>query len=560
MSSIEKSKVELLHELQLLKLENESIKIAFQKDMEEHKLTEAALRLSEENFRMAFENNSTAILVVEPDTTISMINKETCKISGYSDSELLGMSWTKFLHQDDLQCIMEYNQIKLFNINESSQNYEVRMITKSGEFKNVLLSVAVLRNDKIIATLINISERKNAEEALKESEEHLETVYDIIGTGIVLINAKNQIIIDVNKTAYELIGLPPHEIIGKQSHQFIFPNNKSQASVQDIQKKINSFECKLYCSNGEQKDIIKTVYPIKFKGIDCFLESFIEITQLVQKEIELELLTENLIETKVLIEDSLFEKNVLIEELSETKDKLEQINAEKDKFFSIIAHDLKSPFSGFLGLTKIMSEEIYDLSMREMQEFSKSMQESANNLYKLLENLLEWSRMQRGLINFNPLIYQLQKIVDKVFENQNVVAKQKEIILINSIREDTSVFADLPMLNTVFRNLISNAIKFTARGGEIEIGTKTNIHLNNDDIPDICIFVKDSGIGMNSDTISKLFKLDQKISHSGTEGEPSTGLGLLLCKEFIEKHKGTIWVESQEDIGSTFYFNLPKIN
>ena len=261
---------------------------------------------------------------------------------------------------------------------------------------------------------------------------------------------------------------------------------------------------------------------------------------------------------------SKFRINKLLQEKNEQIElqnrELKEANSTKDKFFSIIAHDLKSPFAGFLGLTKIMAEEIQNLTLTEMHDFSKIMKISADNLYKLLENLLEWARMQRGVTNFIPDIFQLQLIVRMVLEVQEEVANQKDIELVVKIPEDIKISVDLSMFNTILRNLISNAIKFTPRGGKVEIGT---IIEPSEDFKlsagSISIYVKDSGIGMSQDTIDKLFKLDQKISHPGTEGEPSSGLGLLLCKEFVDKHNGEIRVESEAGKGSTFYINLPKI-
>ncbi|MCX6152957.1 MAG: PAS domain S-box protein [Candidatus Kapabacteria bacterium] len=242
---------------------------------------------------------------------------------------------------------------------------------------------------------------------------------------------------------------------------------------------------------------------------------------------------------------------VLVDELTQTKDTLEKINYEKDKFFSIIAHDLKGPFTGFLGLSRIIIEDFMDLSMKDVTELGKSMYDSADNLYRLLENLLEWSRMQRGVIDFSPDNYELYSIVKQNIEIVHEFAKQKQIELINNIPEGYRIYADIPMINTVFRNLISNAIKFTPRAGNIEIGITKKAS-------DETIYIKDSGIGMSEDILSKLFQIDQKVSRPGTENEPSTGLGLLLVKEYVEKHGGKIWVESQEGKGTTFFFSIPE--
>jgi signal transduction histidine kinase len=241
-------------------------------------------------------------------------------------------------------------------------------------------------------------------------------------------------------------------------------------------------------------------------------------------------------------------------ELTIVNSKLQESNITKDKFFSIIAHDLKSPLSAFLSLTKSMAETLEDLSMRELQSFSVAMKDSAHNLYELLVNLLEWSRMQRGVTSFNPEECLLFSIVSNNIEVLSESANQKNISIINKIDENFKVTADIPMLNTILRNLISNAIKFTTHGGKVEIGIDESPKQSNSMV--FCIYVKDSGIGMNSDLIGKLFKLDEKVSRQGTDGESSTGLGLLLCKEFVEKHNGKIWANSEEGKGSTFYFSL----
>lgn len=242
------------------------------------------------------------------------------------------------------------------------------------------------------------------------------------------------------------------------------------------------------------------------------------------------------------------------EDIKQKNKELAELNSTKDKFFSIIAHDLKSPFSGFLGLTKIMAEEAQDLTLKEMQKFSHSMQTSASNLYKLLENLLEWSRMQRGLTKFNPEILLIASIINQNLSDDREFASIKNIELISNVTNDVEIKADKQMFNTIIRNLLSNAIKFTPKNGKIEIGSCGNIIDDNL----ICFFVKDNGIGMDDDTINKLFRIDTKVSRLGTEGEPSTGLGLLLCKEFVEKHGGNIWAESEVGKGSTFYFTIPK--
>ncbi|CAN1529869.1 HATPase domain containing protein [Flavobacteriaceae bacterium] len=230
---------------------------------------------------------------------------------------------------------------------------------------------------------------------------------------------------------------------------------------------------------------------------------------------------------------------------------ISDINTQKDKFFSIIAHDLKGPFVGFLGLTELMAEDIDTLSSEEIKFAAFNMKSSAKNLFNLLENLLEWSRMEQNLIPFDPQELALQSILSDSVLTLHDIAHKKEIIINTDIENAKIVFADKNMFQAIIRNIVFNAIKFTPKKGTIIIQTK-------EDITNTTITVTDNGIGMSPKIIENLFKLDIKNNRIGTEAEPSTGLGLILCKEYIEKHNGKIWVESNEGIGSTFHISFPK--
>ncbi len=239
-------------------------------------------------------------------------------------------------------------------------------------------------------------------------------------------------------------------------------------------------------------------------------------------------------------------------EIKKNNKELIKINAEKDKFFSIIAHDLKSPFNGFLNLTELMADKTETFSLAEFADYSKSLNESARSLYKLLENLLEWAQVQKGAINFNPKDSDLSKMVSQSIETIYQRALQKRIEIINEIDETQKVYADEKMIGTVLRNLLSNAVKFTRKDG------KTIIKSAQSDDGKIEVSVEDNGVGISEKNIKRLFKIEEKVSSQGTDGESSTGLGLLLCKEFIERNGGKIWVESEEGKGSKFTFTLRK--
>ena len=250
------------------------------------------------------------------------------------------------------------------------------------------------------------------------------------------------------------------------------------------------------------------------------------------------------------LEDEINTTKQVEEEIQKHNEHLLRINAEKDKFFTIIAHDLKNPFHGLMSLTELMATGEEDFTKSEITEYGKSIHESATTLYKLVENLLEWAQIQKGSIIFIPKEIELQKTISKCIETVKQSAIQKGIKIINEVTGTQKVYADEKMINTVLRNLLTNAVKFTRRDGKIIIRTKKI------DSETVEISVSDTGVGISEENVKNLFKIESLVSSKGTDGEQSTGLGLLLCKEFIEKHNGKIWVESEEGKGSTFGFSL----
>jgi len=238
------------------------------------------------------------------------------------------------------------------------------------------------------------------------------------------------------------------------------------------------------------------------------------------------------------------------EEIKLKNEQLETVNSEKDKFFSIIAHDLRGPLSSFVAATQIITDEIQNMNIEEIREITGSMKASATNIYSLLENLLEWARLRRGGVDFVPVKLNLNDVIDDCIDVLNESARKKQIELKKSVNENLEVTADNHMFDAILRNLISNAIKFTIPGGQVTV----EAILNSENYIEVRII--DSGIGMTPELKSRLFHINEKTSRPGTTGEQSTGLGLLLCKEFVEKHEGKIWVESEVGKGSTFCFTI----
>lgn len=237
-----------------------------------------------------------------------------------------------------------------------------------------------------------------------------------------------------------------------------------------------------------------------------------------------------------------------------TKNKeLQELNATKDKFFSIIAHDLKNPFNGILGFSDLLVNSPHEYNQEETMYFLKMMRGSAQSAYKLLENLLDWAMSQTGRIEFKPEIISLENLIIDIINITASNSLPKKIKVSYEITDNIDIFADRNMINTILRNLVNNAIKYTHKTGTVKI-----VATNDENY--VLISVIDNGVGIKPEEIEKLFNLSDKTSTPGTENEKGTGLGLLLCKEFVEKHGGKIWVESEFGKGSNFRFSIPLYN
>jgi signal transduction histidine kinase len=281
--------------------------------------------------------------------------------------------------------------------------------------------------------------------------------------------------------------------------------------------------------------------------------SFISVIFIYIKWRERELEQQNR-ELEKKVKEQTHELKAKNEELQIANLDLQDTNSEKDKFFSIIAHDVRGPLGSFLSLTEIMAEEIELFTKEEVLEMTKTMKRSAANLFELLGNLLEWARMQRGLTSYSAQKINLNELINESSEILLQTAQNKSITVNIAVQAGLEVVADRNMLSSVIRNITSNAVKFTPRLGKITISA---FEIENGMVE---FTVKDSGIGMDQQMVKDLFRININNRRQGTEGESSTGLGLLLCKDFVERLGGKIWIESGVLQGTTIHFTLHSVN
>lgn len=254
----------------------------------------------------------------------------------------------------------------------------------------------------------------------------------------------------------------------------------------------------------------------------------------------------------VAIESDITELKIAQQEIQKQRDKLALLNSTKDKFFSIIAHDLRNPISNIVGLSEILFEKITDGKQEDSVRFAKLLTQTTNTTYELVDNLLTWSRSQSGKMQFRPDSVDIKEVVDSIVKQMEGAAHIKGIKLLSTLTDNIQVFVDNDMILTVLRNLVTNAIKFSSDGDKITLSASVDAK-----VVTVCVF--DTGVGISEKVIDKLFKIDGNVKSEGTANEPGTGLGLILCREFIEKNDGEIWVESTEGEGSTFCFTLPMV-
>ncbi len=245
------------------------------------------------------------------------------------------------------------------------------------------------------------------------------------------------------------------------------------------------------------------------------------------------------------------ELNIAYKKLAENEKNLARSNADKDAFMRILAHDLRSPFNSLIGLSDSLLDNLEAMEMSEIKTHVSFISQMVNRTFVLLDDLLLWSRAKAGQLVFEPVNLNFNSLVADIIDEKNNQASLKSIKLINNVLPNTYLFADAHMLKTVVRNLVSNAIKFTKSNGIVEISA---VKYNNE----CTVKIIDNGVGIDADSLVMLWDFGKTITTRGTNNEKGTGLGLVLCKEFVKKHNGKIWAESQPGIGSSFIFTIPQ--
>ena len=497
------------------------------RNVTERRAAEEALRISEEKYRLLADSSPEMIYLIDRTGFIIYINSIAAKILNQNVENVIGKHLNEIFpahlansHWENISKVFETGQKIQKEIEEPFSTgkiwIEVRLVPLI-DINGDVIAVLGLSND--------ITFRKMAEEKLRKSENNARALLDAIPDLMFRIN-RHGIFMDI-KAARDELAYQEGSIIGLNIRE-IMPSEFANTVEHEMSLALQMPELRIFEYNLEipQKGICEFEARMVACGNDEVVTVVRDITERKKTELEIQL------------------KNI----------ELQKLNVEKDKYLSVIAHDLRTPFNGFLGLTEILANELPQLTMEEIQNFSLMLNKSAVHLYSLLGNLLEWSKLQRGSTVFRPSNYILHEKIAESLKLISESAIKKDIKINLDIPKDLIVFADLDMLQSIIRNLAGNSIKFTPTGGTVHVSARSN----SENMVEISI--KDSGIGMSNYIVDNLFRLDVNTGRIGTSDEPSTGLGLIICKDLIEKHHGRLFVESEEGKGTTFWFILPPEN
>ena len=489
------------------------------RDISGRKRAEEFLEQTRNNYESFFNTIDELLFVLDTQGNIIYTNKTVTDRLGYSSEELAGQS-VMMVHPPErreeagrivgemLAGVTEYCPVPLLTKNGIQIPVETRVSSGFWDSKPVIFGVSK-----------DISK-------IKFSEEKFSKLFFLNPSACGLSDINTLKYIEVNDAFCRLFGYAKEEVIGKTSLEMGIIDAETRMTILQnagSNGKVTNVEARLKGKHGVIKQVLLSAENIFVQDQQYRFTLVHDITEIKKAEQEIKLINKDLI----------------------------KLNAEKDKFFSIIAHDLRNPFNSLLGFSQMLVEDLPSLTSEDIQKIAATLRNSVTRLYTLLENLLEWSRMQRGQISFNPVSFVLSQGMVSGIELVHEASEKKNIRIISNVSKDLVVLADEQMFKSVVRNLVFNAVKFTPANGMIVINAKM--------VPGnfVQISITDTGIGMNTLILENLFLLDNQVNRKGTDGEPSTGLGLIICRDFIEKHGGRIWAESEEGKGATFYFTLP---
>ncbi len=502
------------------------------RDITKRKKDQQALKESEEKYKALYINAPLAYQSLDKDGNILDINPQWERVLGYKKKEVIGKWFGDFLHDEYVAHFKK--KFPVFKKRGVIHDVQFRMKKKDGRFIHASFEGCVGYNQQgkfqqTYCTFKDVTVEHAISKKLKESEERFRKLIETMDEGVILVNPES-VIIQHNQAALKILEVSTPSLAGIRVADFSHTT-------------IHEDGTEFYSNDHPAMVTIRKNIPCHNVIMGIMLQ--VNTTKWLKINSEPFYLSENEnAHALVSFTD--------ISSLVENEKKLKESNATKDRFFSILAHDLKNPFNALLGFTELLMHNYDRYDAQKHKKYISLLNRSAKSAHLLLENLLIWSRSQRDTIAFNPSKTAIKPIIDLIIRQHESGFIAKSISVSEQIEPDTlTAYADIEMLKTVLRNLISNAIKFTPEDGTIIVSCTESE-------TDTVFSVKDSGTGIKKEDQKKLFQVDSTFTTEGTMREKGTGLGLILCKDFVERHGGKISVASKKESGATFAFNIPK--
>lgn len=481
------------------------------------------LQESEAKYRELAENISEGIYLTE-NGYIKMVNTPACRLFGYEENDLIDKKVWDLVKPEKREAAKSLFTIKIAN--QDGSPVDLECVRKDGTTFWGEISMRIIKDEKrVFGVVSDITARKAAEEKMRNSEQRLQMALKGTNAGLWDWDVNSGAVIFDQRCA-EILGYKLEEI---EPHIDAWRKIAHPEDQKEIEEKMSRHLA------GESS-FFQSTYRISDKNDDW--KHIMSSGMVVERDAD---------GTAVRMVGT----NLDMSLQKETEEKLREINATKDKLFSIIAHDLKSPYNAQLGFLELLIEGEESFSAAERKKFIHTVYQSTKQSFALLDNLLVWSRTQTGKIPFNPVELLVAQLFEDAIDLQKFAAEAKNISIdIDLCNDNLEVTADREMVNTILRNLLSNAIKFTPESGKIILSVKVAGHNK------ILFCVSDNGIGIPVLDKKLLFDAGNNYTTVGTNKEKGTGIGLLICKEFVERNGGKIWVESRAGKGSSFYFTL----
>jgi PAS domain S-box-containing protein len=496
-------------------------------------LKRIAAEKNEEKYRSLFEIMSHGAFYLDTDRHCIDVNNAALKI--------LGVSREEFLNYGILNPLWKIVDEQGDPLSAEESAFRIALTAGQPVYDKIFGIFNPLRGDyvwvitnaipqflsgekapyRVFVTMHDITEQKQKTEALRISEQHAKAVIDAIPDMIFRMDSEGVFI--SYKAANEDLFVSPEMFIGKNISE-VLPAEIAVLTKEKIQQAFNTFNIQIF--NYDLQIQHKASQYFECRMIPCSPNEVVAIVRNITEQRQSE------------------------RELIKSEARLRETNATKDKFFSIIAHDLKSPFNSILGFSELLRDEAKDMDIETIEKYAVIINSSSQHTLKLLDNLLVWATLQQGTIPFEPRMILLNELILSEVKGFRHASIQKNIGLTCDITENIILTADENMIGTVVRNLIANALKFTPQDGKVMVKAEIQNSL-------VSISVSDTGVGLTKENVDKLFRIETSFSTRGTENEKGTGLGLLLCKEFVEKHEGWIRVASVPGQGSMFIVTLP---